>query len=128
MEKGQSAQDMFLKSLKEEWRLLWRERFDDRVRAEGVAVRDCPLVLVERGCVVLAVRDAKIPSFSDVVDYWAAQGKVYAPNPSSGGWGKFVRTHLKKRTSGTGKEFKEQNTRRQGQQSKKGGRGWLHAP
>jgi hypothetical protein len=87
VEKEQREQNTFLQKLNEEWKLLWRERFDDKSRAEGVAVRDYPLVLVERGCVVFAVRDAKTPSFSDVVNHWAAQGKVYAPDPASGGWG-----------------------------------------
>jgi hypothetical protein len=120
------AQDTFLLGLKKEWKLLWSERFDDRVSAEGVAVRDYPLVLVERGCVVFAVRDAKAPSFSDVVDHWAAQGKVYAPDPVSGGWGKFVRTHIRGQTISRGKMFGEKQPGRKRQQSKKGGRGWLH--
>lgn len=127
MEKGREARDTFLQGLKEEWKLLWKERFDDRVSAEGVAVRDYPLVLVERGCVVFAVRDAKIPSFPDIVSHWATEGKVYAPDPISGGWGKFVRTHLKRRTSSADEGLKEKQSSRKGQQSKKGGRGWLHA-
>ena len=123
MENEQGGHDTFLQRLKEEWKLLWMERFDDKVRAEGVAARDYPLVLVERGCVVFAVRDAKVPSFSDIVDHWATQGKVYAPDPSSGGWGKFIRKHVKRATPSADTSFKEKQTSRQRQQSKKGGRG-----
>ncbi|MDI6904260.1 MAG: hypothetical protein QMD13_02040 [Candidatus Bathyarchaeia archaeon] len=86
--------DEFLRRLKEEWRLLWRERFDDRVRAEGVAVRDYPLVFMDRGFVIFASRDAKAPSFSEVVEFWASQGCIYAPDPIVGGWGKFIKTEL----------------------------------
>jgi len=120
VEKEQREQNTFLQKLNEEWKLLWRERFDDKSGAEGVAARDYPLVLVERGCVVFAVRDAKTPSFSDVVNHWAAQGKVYAPDPASGGWGKFIRKHVKRVTPSTDTSFKEKQTSRQRQQSKKG--------
>ena len=41
--------DAFYKELKREWARLWLERFDDKFRAESVAVKDYPLILVERG-------------------------------------------------------------------------------
>ena len=120
--------DEFLRRLKEEWGLLWRERFDDRVRAEGVAVRDYPLVFMDRGFVVFASRDAKAPSFSEIVDFWASQGCIYAPDPIVGGWGKFIRTELRKVLHSRAKMFNEGQPKREGkkQQLKKGGRGWLH--
>ncbi len=37
-----------VEEVKEEWRLLWRGRIDDKVRAEGVADRSFPLLAVER--------------------------------------------------------------------------------
>jgi hypothetical protein len=124
--------DEFLRRLKEEWRLLWRERFDDRFRAEGVAVRDYPLLstdrgFIVRGLIVFASRDAKAPSFSEIVNFWASQGYVYAPNPNVGGWGKFIRTFIigrsyrRKRESA---ELLDENCKKR--QLKKGGRGWLH--
>ncbi|MBS7636759.1 hypothetical protein KEJ37_05435, partial [Candidatus Bathyarchaeota archaeon] len=79
-----------------EWASLWKERFDDRVRAEGVSVRDYPLLFMKRGYVIFATRDAKAPSFSEIVDFWASKGYVYAPHPAVGGWGKFIKTWLKK--------------------------------
>ena len=120
--------DEFLRRLKEEWRLLWRERSDDRVRAEGVAVRDYLLLFMDRGFVVFASRDAKAPSFSEIVDFWASQGCIYAPDPIVGGWGKFIRTELRKLLHSRAKMFNEGQPKRQGkkQQLKKGGRGWLH--
>jgi len=118
----------FLLKVKEEWRLLWRERFDDRVRAEGVAVRDYPLVLMDRGCVIFASRDAKAPSFSEVVDFWASQGCIYAPDPAVGGWGKFVRNFIIRRSERRRimESAKPSNGSCKKQQLKKGGRGWLH--
>ena len=123
-----ARRDEFLRRLKEEWRLMWRERFDDRVRAEGVAVRDYPLVLMDRGCVIFASRDAKAPSFSEVVDFWASQGLVYAPDPAVGGWGKFIRNFIIRRSERRRimESTKPSNGSCKKQQLKKGGRGWLH--
>ena len=120
--------DEFRRRLREEWRLLWRERFDDRVRAEGVAVRDYTLLFMDRGFVIFAARDAKAPSFSEIVEFWASQGCVYAPDSAVGGWGKFVRTELRKVVHSRARMFDDGKLLRKGekQQLKKGGRGWLH--
>lgn len=131
MENGdlvRQMRDEFLRRLKEEWGFLWRERFDDRVRAEGVAVRDYPLVFTDRGFVIFASRDAKAPSFSEIVDFWASQGFVYAPDPAVGGWGRFVRTFIFGRSERRRivESAKPSNGSCKKQQLKKGGRGWLH--
>ncbi|MEM2914189.1 MAG: hypothetical protein QXH91_02125 [Candidatus Bathyarchaeia archaeon] len=120
--------DEFLRQLKQEWRLLWMERFDDRVRGEGVAVRDYNLLFMDRGSIIFATRDAKAPSFSEIIEFWASQGCVYAPNPSIGGWGKFIRTELKRVAHSRAKMFHDSRSMRrcEKQQLKKGGRGWLH--
>jgi len=96
--------DAFRSKLKEEWGLLWTERFDDRVRAEGVSVRDYPLLFMSRGHVIFATRDAKAPSFSQIMEVYASQGLVYSPDPDVGGWGKFVRSELNRAGS-----FESQN-------------------
>jgi hypothetical protein len=118
----------FLRKVKEEWRLLWSERFDDKIRGEGVAVRDYPLVLMDRGFVIFASRDAKPPSFSEIVDFWVSQGLVYAPDPAIGGWGKFVRTFIIRRSKKCGlvESTKPLNGSCKKPQLKKSGRGWLH--
>jgi hypothetical protein len=97
VESGSRAErDAFRSRLKEEWGLLWTERFDDWVRAEGVSVRDYPLLFMSRGDVIFATRDAKAPSFSQIMEVYASQGLVYSPDPDVGGWGKFVRVELNK--------------------------------
>lgn len=120
--------DKFRQRLKEEWELLWMERFDDRIMAEGVAVRDYPSLFMDRGFVIFASRSAKAPSFSEIVEFWASQGFVYAPDPSVGGWGKFIRTELRKLTHSRATKFQDDQPKckREGRQLKKGGRGWLH--
>ena len=120
--------DDFRARLKSEWALLWGERFDDRVKAEGVSVRDYPLLFVDKGRVIFASRDAKVPSFSEAVEYWSGQGRVYSPNPSVGGWGKFIRSTLKAQAHSRADSYRCEKPvgRCEKQQLKKGGRGWLH--
>jgi len=107
---------------------MWTERFDDRVRAEGVVVRDYPLLFVNEGLVIFASRDTKTPSFSDIVAHWASTGSVYSPEPAVGGWGKFIRTELEKNPHSRTREFRDRNLGGAPvrQQLRKGGRGWLH--
>jgi hypothetical protein len=123
-----AKRDDFLKQLKREWALLWMERFDDKLRAEGVAVKDYPLVLVERGSVIFASRDFKAPSFREIVEYWSLKGHVYAPDPTVGGWGKFVKTFLRGQSLKRARAeiFTQQRGKKAELQPKKGGRGWLH--
>ncbi|MEM2281739.1 MAG: hypothetical protein QXZ68_07135 [Candidatus Bathyarchaeia archaeon] len=126
--KGREGRDEFLRKLKEEWRLMWRERFDDKLRAEGVAVRDYPLLLMDRGFIIFASRDAKTPTFSEIKEFWASQGLAYSPDPAVGGWRKFIKTFvLSQQGSRRGKraqQYVEEKGKKQ--QLKKGGRGWLH--
>lgn len=121
-------QDEFYQSLKAEWRLLWTERFDDRVRAEGVSVRDYPSLFMDRGDVVFAPRNAKSPSFPEIVNYWSSKGSVYNPGSAVGGWGKFIRTMLKDGRHSRARAFEKDqpSDKIRTQQLKKGGRGWLH--
>jgi len=126
--RSREERDAFRGRLKEEWELLWRERFDDRVRAEAVSVRDYPLLFMSRGHIIFASRDAKAPSFSRIVEVWASQGLVYSPDADVGGWGKFVRTELNRGTRSRARAFVngQHKCQKERQHLKKGGRGWLH--
>jgi hypothetical protein len=125
---ARAERDEFRRKLKEEWTLVWRERFDDRLKAEGVAVRDYPMLFMDRGVVVFASRDAKPPCFSEIVAAWASQGRLYCPDSSVGGWGKFIRTEMRKVSSSRARAYRESPPKLAGGkvQQKKGGRGWLH--
>jgi hypothetical protein len=126
--KSREEQDEFRRQLKEEWRLIWWERFDDRVKGEGVAVRDYPLIFMDRGFVVFASRNAKMPSFSEIARVWVSRGCMYSPDPRDGGWGKFIRTEVRKPVGSRAKAYRSGQCKRVGKkgQLKKGGRGWLH--
>ena len=124
--KNRTEGDEFKRRLRDEWSLMWRERFDDKIKAEGIAVKDYPLLFMDRGVVIFASKDAKTPVFRDLADHWASQGKFYSPHPSEGGWGKFINNRLKPRRVASdfiGQSSKDGNARLQ---QKKGGRGWLH--
>jgi len=115
--------------VREEWKLLWRNRFDDKVRAEGIANHDFLLLFVEQGTVIIATRDFKPLNLKEILHSHKVQNveRVIPPHPSVGGWGKFARTVLnnQKRRRKWEKPVSRRN-RKKKLQLKKGGRGWLH--
>jgi len=114
--------------LKRQWGTLWRERIDDKVRAEGVANKDYEKLFVERGLVIVATRKFKPLSFSEVLERHkpSGMGDAVPPNPSVGGWGKFIRNALRGQKRFTKKARPVPFERKEKQQLKKNGRGWLH--
>jgi len=116
--------------LKRQWGTLWRERIDDKERAEGIANKDYDKLFVERGLVVLATRDFKPLSFAEVLERHRPSDMIggFPPSPFVGGWGKFVRNVLskEKRFTKRVRPAPPEPERDQKQQLKKGGRGWLH--
>jgi len=115
-----------------QWRLLWRDRIDDRVRAEGIANQDYSLLFVDQGDVIIATRDFRPLSFRGILlQHMPSEveaERVIPPIPSIGGWGKFIRDvvrkqkHLTERRRSAPLELDHDKK----QQLKKGGRGWLH--
>jgi hypothetical protein len=119
----------FVGELRTEWKSLWQNRIDDKVRAEGIAKQDYSKLFVERGTVIMATRDYKPLEFFDIVqDYLSFDAeKALPPNATVGGWGKFVRNNINKKKTTTRRVAPPKPTPKKGQQQKKGGRGWLHA-
>ncbi len=121
----------FVEDLKKQWKTLWRERVDDRVRAEAIADKNYDLLFVERGTVIFATRKFKMLSLREILQLHGVIDveRAIGPHPSVGGWGKFIKTTIvPQQRSRNGKrvrryfEFEEKEK----QQLKKGGRGWLH--
>jgi hypothetical protein len=115
--------------VKDEWRLLWWGRIDDKIRAEGIADRSFSLLAVERGTVIAAARDFKALNLKEILRSYNVQNvdRLVGPHPSDGGWTKFARTVLNKQTRA--QKFRaEACPERHGKNArlKKGGRGWLH--
>jgi hypothetical protein len=119
----------FVDELRTDWKHLWRNRLDDKVRAEGIAKQDYSKLFVERGTVIMATRDYKPLEFFDIVKEYLGfdAEKTVPPNSTIGGWGKFIRNNIRKQKKPTRRFSPPKPTRKKGQQQKKGGRGWLHA-
>ena len=62
-----AAQKQLIEELKAQWKLLWSERFDDRVRAEGVSVNDYAILDVEKGTIIHATKDFKILNLKQIL-------------------------------------------------------------
>ena len=119
-----------VEELKVQWKKLWKERVDDKIRAEGVAAADYCDLFVEKGTIIHATRNFKALNFKEILEQHqvANADRFIAPNPQTGGWNKFVKTKItnqrlpRKRRA----EFYCDENKREKQQPKKGGRGWLH--
>lgn len=123
------AQKDLVSQLNVEWKLLWSECFNDRVRAEDVSVRNYEALMVERGTIIQATRNFKVLTFRGILEEHMAKDpdRFIQPDVNVGGWHKFIKTELKAGKPSTSKRagFCVPEKRRV-QQPKKGGRGWLH--
>lgn len=121
-----------VEGVKEEWKRLWLFRIDDKVRAEGLANREYPLLFVEQGTVIVATRDFRLLSLREILELHLVEnsGRYVSPYPSVGGWGKFVRTVVKKQSRTRRWQDSDVRLKKRKKkvtlQAKKGGRGWLH--
>lgn len=125
----------FVKDLKEQWKMLWRNRIDDKVRAEGVAREDNPMLFVDKGTVIVATRKYKPPDFVEILNLHRQErrrvekvGTTIQMWPSSSGWRKFITTVIKSqpRFSLRRRPQPSKGKREGNLQKKKGGRGWTH--
>ena len=103
----------FVQELKQRWSILWRHRIDDKVRAEGIASKDYEAPNLGQSLERHA--EDKLPD------------RVVAPNPAVGGWSKFIRDVISKqeRFTKSGRPIPPK-PKKERQQPKKGGKGWLH--
>jgi hypothetical protein len=119
-----------VEELREQWKKLWGERIDDKVRAEGIANKDFSMLFIDKGTVIFATRDFKHLSFREVLQLHKMTDvdKILPPNPVVGGWGKFIRTVIANQKPPRRNRRAQQlpEGEKQRQQLKKGGRGWLH--
>jgi len=121
-------QKEFVEELRVEWKRLWIERHDDKVRAEGIAANDYGQLFVDKGTIIHATRDFKALNFKDILKEHAVLNadRYIQPDPNVGGWNKFVKLNIT--PHGPRKQFTRELHREVGekQQLKQSGRGWLH--
>jgi len=125
------ANKELVEELRQQWKSLWRERIDDKVRAEGIASADYSMLFAEKGTVIFATRNFKVLSFREILELHGIgdAGRFVPPNPQTGGWGKFIRTMIvsqKPHSRAKMAAFYFGREEKKKQQLKKGGRGWLH--
>lgn len=127
-----SAYKEIIEELKEQWKRLWWERIDDKVRAEGIANRDFSMLFIEKGTVIFATKDFKLLSFREILEQHRLTDadRIISPSPYVGGWRKFIKTMITNQKpsnrSRQTRQFLDNLKRKQQRQLKKGGRGWLH--
>jgi hypothetical protein len=125
-----TARQGIIDELKMQYKMLWRERVDDKVRAEGIANKDYSMLFVEKGTVIFATRDFKPLNFKEILDQHKVVDvdRFVPPSPHVGGWGKFMRTEIasQKRCGRVRQTRQYLDDKKQRQHLKKGGRGWLH--
>ena len=123
------AQKKLVEELKVEWKTMWGERFNDKVRAEGVSADDYKTLQVEKGTVIHATRDFKALNFKEILEDHNVQNpdRFIAPDVNVGGWNKFVKTNIDTHSKKRSQVIQDPlATKKEAQQSKKSGRGWLH--
>jgi hypothetical protein len=122
------VQKEMVEELRIQWRKLWQERLDDKVRAEGMATADYGSLFVEQGTVIHATRDFKALNFKDILEqHQIANAERYIPpSPQVGGWSKFIKTSVTSQPRRKRRADLYREEKREKQQPKKGGRGWLH--
>ena len=125
-----AAREEVISELKMQYKTLWRERIDDKVRAEGIANKDYSMLFIEKGTVIFATRDFKPLNFKEILSQHKVidVDRVVSPSPHVGGWGRFMRTEIasQKRRGRVRQARQYLDDKKQRQHSKKGGRGWLH--
>jgi hypothetical protein len=123
------TQKEMAEELKIQWKKLWQERLDDKVRAEGVATDAYLKLFVEKGTIIHATRDFKALNFKEILEQnqIVNADSFIPPSPQVGGWTKFVKTNItsqRQRKNTRASLYRED--KKEKQQPKKGGRGWLH--
>lgn len=121
-------QKTMVEELRVEWKRLWLERMDDKVRAEGVAIRDYSSLFVDKGLVIHATREFKPLNFKEILDqHKILNSEQYIPpSPEVGGWKKFVKSNITSQKYRKTPEKIVVESKKKKFQPKKSGRGWLH--
>jgi hypothetical protein len=123
------SQKEMVEALRVEWKKLWRERVDDKLRAEGIATADYCDLFIEKGTIIHATRDFKALNFKEILEQHQITdvGRFISPDPLVGGWSKFIKVNITNKRSRKHRRAElYYHEKKEKQQPKKGGRGWLH--
>jgi len=118
----------FVDELKGEWKKLWHERVDDKIRAEGIAINDYGSLFIDKGTIIHATRDFKALNFRDILERHQIEDvdRYIPPTPEVGGWRKFVKENINQIRKKPRASDLFVSEKKEKQQLKQNGRGWLH--
>lgn len=122
----------FVDSLRQEWKLMWRSRLEDKVRAESIADKTYDRLFVDRGLILFATREFKPPDFQEILKQHLTpdEAERINPNPVRGGIRKFIREYITVQNISRLRRKEEIRATleymKQHQHLKHGGKGWLH--
>jgi hypothetical protein len=122
------AQKKMVEELRVQWKQLWSDRLNDKVRAEDISASTYDSLRVERGTIIHASRDYKPLNFKEILEEHKVENpqNFIAPNVNVGGWTKFVKTEITSKSPQKRRQREYAVEKKVCQQPKKGGRGWLH--
>jgi hypothetical protein len=117
-----------VEELRVEWKQLWNDRLNDKVRAEDISSKSYENLKVEQGTIINASRDFKPLNFKEILEQHQVENpdRYIPPNVNQGGWTKFVKTEITKNQQKNRPQKMDIPEKKVNQQPKKGGRGWLH--
>ena len=130
LESQAKTQKELVETLKVQWKLLWNERFNDKIRAEGISKKDYEILKIERGTVISATRDFKVLSFKDILEKHMIEqpDRFIQPNVNVGGWNQFVKNNINTHQRHKNNLNLQEVSKKLGTpQPKKSRHGWLHA-
>jgi hypothetical protein len=129
----QTPENEVVEKLKHEWKLMWSNRFDDKIKAEGVSADSYAMIKVDRGTIIHATRDYKALDFREVLEQNSVKDtdRFVQPHKEEGGWAKFAKQKIIPNTPRSQRievrrQLEAEAKKKTNQQPKKGGRGWLH--
>ena len=130
LESQAKTQKELVETLKVQWKLLWNERFNDKLRAEGISKKDYEILKIERGTVISATRDFKVLNFKDILEKHMIEqpDRFIQPNVNVGGWNQFVKSNINTHQHHKNNLNLQEVSKKLGTpQPKKSRHGWLHA-
>ena len=127
--KKTQTKNELVENLIAQWKTLWREKIDDPIKAEKIANNTYSSLYIEKGTIIQASRNYKIPSFKEIVRLNKIEnGERYIPpNPNIGGWTKFTKKYItSQKTNKKNPNPLIQKNRDKKNLQKQSGRGWIH--
>jgi hypothetical protein len=121
------SQQALVEEIRIQWKQMWNEHFNDKVKAEGVSTNDYPTLLIGQGTIINATRDFKALNFKDILRQQKVENPDrYQPDKYIGGWNKFIKNSIAAKTGKAKNPSKATPSKPSSKQTKKSGRGWLN--